>query len=96
MTGTQILPAEAFSILFQKLTQHLELFLRYKECLERAFTNILVSLQFTGDGRLVIIRMKVFSVRHAFVVGNSHSATAEKHVCVFWFFFFLLMFLTYI
>lgn len=88
MTDVKILPAEAFSFLFQKLPQHVEQFWWYKEYLEKAFKNILVSLQFTGDGRMEIIKMKVFSVRHTFIGGkNNHSATTEKCVlCVDFFF----------
>lgn len=83
MTDIQILPAEAFSVLFQKLAQHLDQFRWYKEYLGKAFKNISVHLQFTRDGRMKIIKMKVFSVRHTFIGGNNnHSATTEKPICV--------------
>lgn len=84
MSDTQIFSAEAFSVLFQKLAQHLEQFWWYKECLEKAFQFFFsVSLQSIGDGGMEIIKMKVFSVRHTFIGGNNnHSATTEEPVCV--------------
>lgn len=58
---------------------------------KNVWKKLSVSLQFIGDGRMDIMKMKVFSVRHAFIGGNNnYSATTEMAVCVELFYFICL------